>query len=249
MTTAVAERQDNAPANVEPHPATDSASLLAIISRAASDASVDIDKMERLLQMHERLVSRDAEQAFNEAMTAAQSDMGRISADADNPQTRSRYASYGKLDAVLRPIYTKHGFALSFNTGEPLPDMVRVVAQVSHRGGFTRSYHADMPADGKGAKGGDVMTKTHATGAAMTYGMRYLLKMIFNVAIGEQDNDGNTGEVVNDEQLAALRKTADEVGGDIARLCSHFKITALPDLPAAKFAEAIGIMELKRRAK
>jgi hypothetical protein len=48
-----------------------------------------------------------------------------------------------------------------------------------------------MPADGKGAKGGDVMTKTHATGAAMSYGARYLLKYIFNVAVGEDDNDGN----------------------------------------------------------
>lgn len=32
-----------------------------------------------------------------------------------------------------------------------------------------------------------MMTKTHATGAAMSYGMRYLLKMIFNAAIGEAD--------------------------------------------------------------
>lgn len=54
-----------------------------------------------------------------------------------------------------------------------------------------KPYQIDMPADGKGAKGGDVMTKTHATGAAASYGMRYLLKMIFNVAIGEEDRDGN----------------------------------------------------------
>jgi hypothetical protein len=37
------------------------------------------------------------------------------------------------------------------------------------------------------------MTKTHATGAATSYGMRYLLKMIFNVAVGEDDDDGNGG--------------------------------------------------------
>ena len=42
----------------------------------------------------------------------------------------------------------------------------------------------------KGAKGGDVMTKTHAAGSALTYGQRYLLKMIFNIAIGS-DDDGN----------------------------------------------------------
>ena len=34
------------------------------------------------------------------------------------------------------------------------------------------------------------MTKTHAAGSALTYGQRYLLKMIFNIAIGS-DDDGN----------------------------------------------------------
>ena len=73
----------------------------------------------------------------------------------------------------------------------PYPDHVRVVCYVGHVGGHSRAYHVDMPADGKGAKGGDVMTKTHAVGAGMSYGMRYLLKMIFNIAIGEDDDDGN----------------------------------------------------------
>lgn len=221
--------------------------FFAMIQRAASDPTVDTDKMERLVAMRERNMALGAEQAFNTAMSAAQTETGRISADGNNPQTKSKYATYGKLDAALRPIYTKHGFALSFDTGEGGPaEYVRVVAHVSHIGGHTRSYHADMPADGKGAKGGDVMTKTHATGAAMTYGMRYLLKMIFNVAIGDEDRDGNTGEVISDEHLRELRTLADEVGGDLARLCHHFKIEQLPDLPKLKFAEAIGIMQLKR---
>lgn len=69
--------------------------------------------------------------------------------------------------------------------------MVRVLCYVAHAQGHSRTYHIDMPADGKGAKGGDVMTKTHAVGAGASYGMRYLLKMIFNVAVGEDDADGN----------------------------------------------------------
>lgn len=34
------------------------------------------------------------------------------------------------------------------------------------------------------------MTKTHAMGSGVSYGMRYLLRMIFNLAI-DQDDDGN----------------------------------------------------------
>lgn len=180
-----------------------SAKLIDAIAAAARDPQVDIEKMERLWQMHQRMTDRAAEDHFNVRMTAAQSDMGPISTDAENSQTHSKYATYAKLDGVLRPIYTKHGFSLSFNSGEGAPEQhVRVLAYVSC-GGHTRTYTADIPCDGKGAKGNDVMTKTHAAGAARSYGMRYLLKMIFNVAVGEFDNDGNGSGLTRQEWLDA----------------------------------------------
>jgi hypothetical protein len=163
-----------------------------IFERLARDPNASVEKIERLMALWERSEARKAEGAFNTAMSAAQALMRPVSADASNPQTRSRYASYGALDLKLRPIYTGAGFGLSFDTGEaPQLEYVRVLCYVTHSGGHARTYHVDMPADGKGAKGGDVMTKTHAVGSAMSYGMRYLLKMIFNVAVGEDDDDGN----------------------------------------------------------
>jgi hypothetical protein len=71
----------------------ESANLLAVISRAASDPSIDIEKMERLMAMKERMDARTAESEFNSAMMRVQAKMGRISADATNPQTRSNYAT------------------------------------------------------------------------------------------------------------------------------------------------------------
>lgn len=165
--------------------------ILGVIANAAKDPAVDIDKLERLMAMHERMVARDAETAFNDHMAACQAEMRPIAQDAENPQTRSQYASYGALDKALRPIYAKHGFAISYDTDtSPEPEHIRVLALVS-RGAYTRTYKIDMPKDGKGAKGGDVMTKTHATGAGMSYGRRYLLGGIFNVRIGAEDTDGN----------------------------------------------------------
>jgi hypothetical protein len=162
-----------------------------MIERAARDPSIDIDKLDRLLLMRERENARMAERLFNEAMALAQADMKPIGADSNNDQTRSRYASYAALDRAVRPIYTRHGFGLTFNTADaPLPEQARIVCDVCHTGGHTRRYRIDMPVDGKGAKGGDVMTKTHAMGSGLSYGMRYLLRMIFNLAI-DQDDDGN----------------------------------------------------------
>lgn len=183
---AVAKVVESAP------PVAEGATLLAVIARAAADPATDVDKMQRLLTMHREMQQQQAEADFNAAMARVQSNMGRIGTDRRNNQTHSDYATYAKLDRALRPLYSAEGFALSFGT-DPAEkdDVVRVTCHVSHTAGFTRKVLIDMPADGKGAKGNDVMTKTHATGSATQYGMRYLLKMIFNVAIGEEDDDGN----------------------------------------------------------
>jgi hypothetical protein len=159
--------------------------------RMAKDPTVDVTKFERLIALMERGEARKAETAFNAAMSAAQREMRPVAADAFNPSTRSKYASYEAIHSALRPIYTAHGFGLSFNTAPAAsPDHVVILCLVTHEMGHSREYQVDMPADGKGARGSDVMTKTHAVGSAVSYGMRYLLKMIFNVAIGEDDDDG-----------------------------------------------------------
>ena len=191
--------------------AADQSPLLNAIIRAASDPAIDIEKMERLLAMHERMVAREAERSFNDAMSLAQEQLGPVARDADNPQTKSKYATYVALDRAIRPVYTKHGFSLSFDTGDATkPEDIRVLCYTGHRDGHSRTYHVDMPADGKGAKGGDVMTKTHATGAAMSYGQRYLLKLIFNIAVGE-DRDGNRVRPVSGEPSPAAAKWIDAI--------------------------------------
>ena len=252
---AITERAETLPAN-------DSTSLMEIISRAASDTTTDVTKLERLMSLYERVKSAGAEAAFNSAMKTAQSEMSRISTDANNPQTKSKYASYGKLDTVLRPIYTRHGFSVSFDTGDGAPpDCVRILAYVAHQDGHTRTYRADLPSDGKGAKGGDVMTKTHATGAAFTYGMRYLLKMIFNVAIGEDDKDGNQlGDLITEDQADELKKLVDDLamevdgadadyGAWLKVFLDHMKVETIGSIAAKNFGRAKDAIAATRKAR
>ncbi len=229
---------------------SDAGSLMEVISRAASDPSTDVDKLERLLVMYERITARQAEQAYHDAMSDAQAEMRPIAADANNPQTKSKYASFMALDRALRPIYTKHGFSLSYDTDDGAPaDYVRVVCKVSHRQGHTERPRIDMPADGKGAKGGDVMTKTHATGAAMTYGQRYLIKMIFNIAVGE-DLDGNdmAGSMsVTEAQRDALMNLADAVKADKRAFCEYMGVASFGEIAGRDYKKAEAALQAKGR--
>ena len=251
MNKAVAIQQGDLPASMPVPQTTSSSQLLAVLSRMMSDPSVDIERIERGAALYERALARDAETAFNSAMAAAQEEMRPIAANANNPQTRSRYAKYDALDGAVRPIYSKHGFSLSFYQGEGAPEgYIRVQCKLSC-GGHTERPYLDMPADGKGAKGGDVMTKTHATGAGVTYGRRYLLGMIFNLVIGE-DRDGNdasdAGATITQEQLTQLIELADEVGADKPAFCKYMGIESFAALPAKNFSRAVTALN-KKRAK
>jgi len=167
---------------------------LAITPMSLMQMALETGKAEQLQilqEMYFKDKARKAEEEFNLAMNAVQAEIGRVKPNLLNPQTKSRYASYDKLDAELRPIYTRHGFSLSFSEEDSSkPNHVRVICYVS-RGGHTRVYRKDMPVVTTGIKGNEMMTPTHATASADSYGKRYLVKDIFNVAIGEDDDDGS----------------------------------------------------------
>ena len=173
-----------------PAPKISTQTLLQTVSSMAQQPNIDVERVEHFLLLAERLQMREYESEFYVSLGRVQAGMKRISTDSSNPQTRSQYASYAAIDRVLRPLYSAEGFSITFDTEEaPHAECVRITARLS-RGYFSHSYHVDMPADGKGAKGGDVMTKTHAFGSAMRYGMRYLVTMIFDIVI-DKDDDGN----------------------------------------------------------
>jgi hypothetical protein len=174
------------------------ASNIQMIKQFATNKDVDVDKLERLLVMQEHLIEREAKGIFSEDMTTVQQAAKKVVAKSKSE--KGKYAKYDALDAMLRPLYTAHGFSLKFDTGQgsdpnPVPqDNVRVWLYVSHQAGWTDNVHVDMPIPNRGARGNaGVMTDTQATGAAMSYGMRYLLKFFFNVAVGEEDNNGGAG--------------------------------------------------------
>jgi hypothetical protein len=248
MTTTIetTRRRDDALAQVEPP----TVNLAAMFERLALNPDIPVDKLQTLMEMQRTIMREQAEQRFHMAMSAAQAEMRPVAADAENPSTKSRYASYEALDRAIRPIYTAHSFGLSFDTSDsPLADHIRVLCYVTHGAGHARTYRVDMPADGKGAKGGDVMTKTHAAGAAMSYGMRYLLKLIWNIAVGEDDTDGNSASAPTppagyEAWALDLKATADE-GLDALNAAWQASKPAFREFLAKRNPQAFNLLKQK----
>jgi len=225
--------------------------LAALIIRTLRDPSFPIERVDRL---HELLLTERDDMrklAFRQAMANAQMEMEPVRRNAANDQTKSKYATHEAIDRDIRGIYTKNGFSISFDTdvspkATAIQDYLRVLAYVAHDEGFERTYKIDMPIVTKGPKGNDVMTAIHATGSANSYGKRYLLCDIFNIALAGDDDDGNGGRSrqqdedsqINDKQVKFITKLIEDTGADKAKLLAHFGVEKIEDLSIAQLREA-----------
>jgi hypothetical protein len=221
--------------------------IINVIARAASDPNTDVDKLERLLAMQERVLEREAERTFNVAMRGAQDAIKPVLKNRKNKETHSSYADLEQISKLIDPVIHEQGFSLSFGTADcPYPNHYRVTCAVSHTGGFTRNYQADVPIDNKGPKGAQNKTDTHGFGSALSYGRRYLKLLIFDIATTDDDGRaaGNGGPI-NEEQVKVLNGLADAVNADKAKLCEYLKIASLPELPALKYNDTIHLLEQK----
>jgi hypothetical protein len=166
-------------------------STLSLIERIARDPTIDIDRLERMLAFQERLMARQAEIDFNEAMNRCQEEIQPVARQTENTVTRSWYAKLEAVDAAIRPIYLKHGFSLSDDTVAPLvPGNIRVECRVA-RGGHIERFYREGPPDTLGPKGLPNKTILHGGASTETFLRRYLRCGVFNVVFKDMDNDGN----------------------------------------------------------
>lgn len=183
MKSVVRVDQDQAPALVG-----ESATILQVISRAAADPACDIDKMERLMAMHERMQARDAEAEFNAAMAAMQSDIPSIAergAIVVNGQKRSDYATFEDINDVIKPIMQAHGFAITFKV-ENTSGGLSVTGILMHRAGHRESTTMLLPLDTSGSK-----NAVQAVGSSTSYGKRYVMSALLNLTTRGEDDDGH----------------------------------------------------------
>lgn len=238
MTKAIVERTEPGEAG----------NVLQIISRAAADPAVDIVKLERLLEMHERIHERQAKAAYAAALAAMQPELpiiaerGGIKDRSGNVQ--SRYALWEDIVGIITPILSRHGFALSFRTGNEA-DRVTVTGVLSHSGGHSEATTLTLPIDTSGSK-----NAVQSVGSSASYGKRYTAAALLNLRTGEVDDDGQAGggpTLITDAQLADLEALVQEVGANKAAYLKYLKLADLSQLPAASYTAAVAALEAKRR--
>lgn len=244
-------------AKIEDAPApvmSETTALISMIERAASNPAVDIDKMERLLEMQERVIARRSKAEFDAALSVLQPTLPQVDRKG-NIVIREKgtekviqstpYALWEDINTAIGPKLSEHGFALSFRTGTTTEGKITVTAVLSHTGGHREETTIALMHDSSGSK-----NSVQAVGSSISYGKRYTAGLLLNItsrAPGDADDDGTKAGAnpVSDEQVASLQSLIVEVGADIPRFLKFFNIVRLEDLPADKFVVAVRKLKAK----
>lgn len=229
--------------------------LLSIIKSAASNPQVDIEKMERLLAMHERIVARDAKAQYFSALAEMQTELpvigerGKIRNNSGGVQ--STYALWEDINEAIRPILSRYGFALSFRC-ETEGENIKVTGVLSHRGGHSEETTMILPADKSGSK-----NVVQSFGSSTSYGKRYTASALLNLTSTGEDDDGQKGgaKPITEQQVADLQCLADEVKADVPAFLKYMaktgkvQIGSIQEIPANMLKDAVAALERKRTAK
>ena len=230
--------------------------LAAVLSDPKRIAELDVDKLERLLEMQRTLDADDARRQFFAAFRDVQDEMTKVPKHGINPQTRSRYALAEDVYAMLDPITVRHGFSRSLST-EPsnLDNHMRFILLIRHTGGHHEEHRFDAPIDDMGMKGAPTKTRLHGMASSYTYCERHMVCKAFAVQIGERDDDGNaaaglgpSAEPITADQAADLETLMQDVRADRARFLAYFGVETLEAVPAGRYREAVSMLNRKRQA-
>lgn len=215
--------------------------MVSMIERVVMDPQADLAKLERMLDMRERVEAREARRAFDQAIAEAKKEIGPISRTGEVEYTNDRgkrtHFKHETLDgiaAAIDPILSANGLSYRFRS-EQKEGMVHVTCIIAHRDGHSEETTLQGSPDTSGSK-----NNYQAVGSAVTYLQRYTLKLALGLSAA-RDDDGKGAETkstITEVQLCELRDLIEASGANLDKFLLAYQAPTLEQFPSASFEKA-----------
>ena len=212
--TLEAEQSERPIERLPSAPPSDSPStVLALIERVALDPHADVEKLESMMAMYERIKAKEAELTYNAAKGRILKKLAGIKIvknrsvlyeiEKGKPQKGTyeafKYAPLEEIDKYLRPLLAEEDMDLSYSD-EPREDGgILIRGRLKHLpGGHYEDSFMPAPLDTTGDK-----SHVQAVGSTNSFLRRYVACNIFNIVVVGDDDDG-TGGTINEAQAETI---------------------------------------------
>lgn len=235
-------------------PMNDAGQMTTLFQYAMDKGEEGVAALEKLVTLQERMLDRQAVQAFNDAMAEFQAKCPEIPKDRGVKHSTAagapdiyRYSTYEMIKRTIGDLLVECG--LSYRHDEDLSadgKLITVTCHLQHEQGHTVSSHWSGPTESATR----AMGPQQKVGSAGMYGKRKSLVNILGLASCETDNDCAApadAVPITDQQFADLEAVITAVGGNRTVMMRRFGVENLSDLPAGKYEAALAMCEEKRK--
>ena len=175
---------------------------LAVIQQMVTSGNFDVSVARELLDMQKDFMRHQAIINYNNDFSLMSKEIPVIAKSKKAHNTS--YAPLEDIVKVVQPILSKYGFSVSFTTEQQGLEAVTVNCILQHKDGHSTSTALMLPTKAVN----NSMNAMQAIGAAISYGKRYTICGILNIATAQDDD--NNGFAVNAKTESAKRPLSDE---------------------------------------
>ena len=176
--------------------------FLSLMQQALTTPNMDMSVLKDMLQMQKDVMAQQAIIDFNNDFSAMSKNIPVIAHTKKSYGTT--YTPLEDIVNIVRPILSQYGFSVSFNNEQLEKGFVTITCQLRHKAGHMIENSLTLPTEAV-TKG---MNSMQAIGAAISYGKRYTLCGILNIATTADDD--NNGFATNAKEEASKKTLTDE---------------------------------------
>lgn len=180
--------------------------MFSLIEKIALDPNADVSKLEKLIELNERVQDRQAKEQFDNAMLQFQ--INKPILEKASKGHNSKYAKLEYIQSVIDPVLRQFGLFGRWSTSATQSGKTRVTYICTHIAGHSETSSMDVNPDKGGSK-----SEIQADGSAISYAQRYTMRALLGLVIAE-DTDGQTKATVTPQQVKILEKKLSFLGGD-----------------------------------
>lgn len=218
--------------------------------QSAISNGVDLDKLEKLLELQERWEKNNAIKAYNKAMADFKANAPKIDKDRKVAYTTVKgnvgysHASLANVVDKISAELSKHGLSASWRSTQNGKD-VTITCRIAHELGHFEETSITAGADDSGAK-----NSIQAIGSTISYLQRYSLLSLTGLATHDQDTDGIVAdEKLDENKMKIIADMVKELYPDPAKFLEFMKVEKIEDIKSSDFSKAKLALESRKKVK
>jgi len=219
-----------------------------LIEKLVTQKDVDVTKLEKLMEMQERWEANEARKAYYVDLTNFRAECPdiektkNVNFETQKGKTNYNYAGLAEVEKQIRPLLRKHGFAITWRTGQ-VESQVSVTCRLSHVMGHSEETSLCALPDTSGNK-----QPIQAVGSTISYLERYTMFAILGLASKEMDTDGNPQvEMATSEDIEEIKCELASTDSDVPKFLKCLALEDFSNMTKEQYKKGMKAINEKKK--